>query len=99
MKTEKAIRRVIGVGGANPYALLHSLVAASARERAKLTDEEKAERRERLRLAEEQRIRRASVLKNICPDCEGDLVRGKKDKKNDYKRVWMCKKCGKSHTR
>ena len=99
MKTENEVKRAIVIGSPSPYALLHSLVAAHVRENAKLTDEEKAERRERLKLAEEQRIRRASILRNICPDCEGNLVRGKKDKKNDYKRAWVCNKCGKSHTR
>jgi uncharacterized protein with PIN domain len=97
MKTEKIMKSVIGVG-LDPYTIINSLLIASARENAKLTDEEKAERRERRRQAEEQRIRKALVLKSICPDCKGNLVRGKKDKKNDYKRVWTCKKCGKPHT-
>lgn len=99
MKSDKIIKSVIGIGSSpDPYALISSLLVASAREKAKLTDEEKAERRERRRQAEEQRIRKALVLKGICPDCKGNLVRGKKDKKNDYKRVWTCKSCGNPHT-
>ncbi|RYI30568.1 hypothetical protein EVU96_09130 [Bacillus infantis] len=90
------VKSILG-NNPDPYALISSLMIASAKERSKLTEEEKAERKERRRLLEEQRVRKALVLKSICPDCEGKLIRGKKDKKNDYKRSWDCSNCGLSH--
>ncbi len=92
----KEIKNIIG-NIPDPYALISSLMIATAKERSKLTEEEKAERRERRRLLEEQRVRKNAIIKNICPDCEGKLIRGKKDKKNDYKRSWYCSNCGLSH--
>jgi RNase P subunit RPR2 len=90
---EKVITGILG-NEVSPYALLSSLMNASANQNSKLTPEEKAERAERRRLLSEQRIREVKIIKNICPDCEGKLIRGKKDKKNDYKRIWTCKDCG-----
>lgn len=84
-------------GSSSHYAFISSLLIASANQNSKLTVEEKDEREERRKLLDEQRIRKAKVIQNICPDCEGKLVRGKKDKKNGYKRLWACKDCGNSH--
>lgn len=80
------------------YPIISSLMAASVIRESNLTPEEKAQRTKKRELMAEERIRKAKVLKNICPECEGKLIRGKKDKKNDYKRMWTCKDCGKSHT-
>jgi uncharacterized protein with PIN domain len=33
-----------------------------------------------------------------CPDCGSKLIRGKKDKRNDYKRTWTCGECEKTFT-
>lgn len=93
----KEFARIVG-SSPSPYALITSLMVASANSKSKLTAEEKAERVEKIRLLEEERVRRAKIIKNICPNCEGKLIRGKKDKKNDYKRIWNCKDCGSSHT-
>lgn len=94
---EKQIIGIIG-NGASTYALISSMMLASARANSKLTTEEKMERKEKRRLLEEERIRKAKIIKNICPECEGKLIRGKKDKKNDYKRIWNCESCKSSHT-
>jgi RNase P subunit RPR2 len=94
---ERVIAGILG-NGASPYALLSSLMVASANQNSKLSPEQKVEREEKRRLLSEQRIRHAKIMKNICPDCEGKLIRGKKDKKNDYKRIWTCKDCGNSHS-
>jgi hypothetical protein len=93
-------KKQIGIvgNGVSPYALISSLMVASSNQRFKLTEEEKTRRAERRRLSSEERIRQAKIIKNICPACEGKLVRGKRDKKNDYKRLWNCKDCGSSHT-
>lgn len=92
-------KEIIGLSGneVSPYALLSSLMIA-ANQNSKLSPEEKAEREEKRRIQSEQRIRQAKVIKNICPDCEGKLIRGKKDKKNNYKRIWTCKDCGNTHS-
>jgi len=83
---------------ASPYALLSSMMTAAAIENAKLSDEEKAARKEARRKLSEQRARYAKIIKSICPDCEGKLIRGKKDKKNNYKRMWSCESCGILHS-
>lgn len=90
---EKELIGLLG-NGVSPYAILSSLMAASD---SKLTAEEKAERKEQRRLLTEERIRQAKVIQNICPNCDGKLIRGKKDRKNDYKRLWTCRDCGSSH--
>jgi RNase P subunit RPR2 len=93
-------KELIGIVGneVSPYALLGSLMIASANQNSKLTPEQKAERDEKRRLLSEERIRLTKIIKNICPDCEGKLIRGKKDKKNGYKRIWACTNCGNSHS-
>jgi len=37
----------------------------------------------------------ACIQQGLCPECLGKLIRGKKDKKNGYKRTWNCLKCEK----
>ena len=48
--------------------------------------------------AEQKRITQhiqQHIQQGICPHCEGKLIRGKKDKKNDYMRTWKCSSCEK----
>ena len=85
-------QKAIGIIG-NGYPGINTLLAAMAIQDSRLSKEEKVAREERRRLAEEQRIRKAKVHQNICPDCDGKLIRGKKDKKFDYKRLWSCNEC------
>jgi len=40
----------------------------------------------------------ACIQQGLYPKCLGKLIRGKKDKKNDYKRSWNCMKCEKDIT-
>lgn len=65
----------------------------SAKELAQKTAERLFETQE----LEREQKRKGKIHKNICPDCEGKLSRGKKDKNNDYKRAWHCNLCVKSH--
>jgi hypothetical protein len=90
---------VIGLlsNGGSPYDLITPLLTAAAIRDSKLSKEEKAERAERRRLYYEEQARRDNIIQNICPDCQGKLARGKKDKKNNYKRQWNCKECGNTH--
>lgn len=84
---------IVGIGGITPTGLLTSLLCEAQRIESQLTPEEKTKREERRRITEETRRRKAQVLKNICPNCESKLIRGKKEKKLDYKRLWTCKEC------
>ena len=77
----------------NPFAVSAAMMARAASvpksivtRRATIAEAQRKERR-----------RQACIRLNTCPTCEGKLDRGKKDKKNDYKRVWICQKCGESH--
>ena len=87
-------KRTIGVvGDGFSYTSAYLLRLAAARAAETCTVEEKAENEKRKQFNTEQRIKAAKIRKNICPDCDGKLVRGKKDKKNDYKREWCCASC------
>ena len=44
---------------------------------------------------QEQKRVNACIQQGLCPECLGKLIRGKKDKKNGYKRTWNCLKCEK----
>jgi hypothetical protein len=44
---------------------------------------------------QEQKRVNACINQGKCPECLGKLIRGKKDKKNGYKRTWKCLKCDK----
>lgn len=56
------------------------------------TKGEEAKAREAL---QEQKRVNACIIQGKCPECQGKLIRGKKDKKNGYKRTWMCVTCNK----
>ena len=44
------------------------------------------------KVAEEKELKRVdqAIQAGLCPYCGVRLIRGKKDKHNDYKRVWTC---------
>jgi RNase P subunit RPR2 len=44
---------------------------------------------------EEQRRIKKCIQQGICPNCSSKLIRGKRDKKNNYLRIWKCLKCDK----
>lgn len=46
---------------------------------------------------EEEIIRQTNISKKICPTCGGSLLRGKKLKSIDYRRIWNCINCGTRH--
>ncbi|PLR72245.1 hypothetical protein [Bacillus sp. UMB0728] len=87
-------KEILDVISDNPYTMYGALMSSIASQEAKLTPQEKAERNERRRIREEQRVKRAKVINGICPVCdEGKLIRGKKEKKAGYKRLWTCGSC------
>ena len=92
-------KSIVSIGGmANVYGLAVGLLAEARKAEARLPEEERRRRKEEQRLALEERYRQASIIRNICPTCEGKLIRGKKDKRNDYKRPWTCSICEEIHS-
>lgn len=90
------MKYVIGDGGM--LGMATALLSASAMANAKLPEEERERRKQEREAARQERIRQAQIIQNVCPSCEGKLIRGKKDKRNDYKRVWNCFNCGSQHS-
>ena len=46
--------------------------------------------------AEEKR--QIKIRSNSCPSCDGELIRGRRNKNNGYKREWACTSCFEIHT-
>lgn len=57
-----------------------------------------ARARARLEVERKEQARQLKIRDNDCPTCGGILVRGKRNKKNDYKREWACTECFEVHT-
>jgi len=47
----------------------------------------------------EHKRREQCIQQCICPNCGKRLIRGKKDKHNDYMRTWSCQNCNKDMTK
>lgn len=77
---------------------LSTVLAALAVSEATLTKEERMKRKVRREKMEQLRILKTKILNNICPECDGKLMRGKKEKKYNYQRIWTCKECSKRFT-
>lgn len=75
-----------------------ALMSGILRKKAHLSAEEKQRIEQEHETAGLERVRQARIIRNICPSCEGKLIRGKKDKRNDYKRVWKCSSCHEFHS-
>ena len=90
---------IIGSSGAGAMvSVAMGLLAEARKAEANLPEEERKRRREESRNTSEERMRRALIIQNNCPFCGGKLVRGKKDKRNDYKRAWKCSACNEIHS-
>lgn len=96
---ERNIERFINQSfGTSPYAAITSmLIAAERKYHQETTPEERELHRQQRKLRELESIRQSKIRRHICPSCEGKLIRGKKDKKMEYKRAFHCSKCGESH--
>lgn len=94
----RELERIVGGIGSNPYSAITSmLMSANRRYNEKYTKEEREiMKREREAIREEE-IRCSKVRQGVCPSCKGKLTRGKKDKRNNYKRSWECKECKETH--
>ena len=56
---------------------------------------EKEKEAKAIEALQEQKRVNACISQGKCPECLGKLIRGKKDKKNGYKRTWKCISCNK----
>lgn len=88
-------KQIVDMSSAYPSNELLSALAASRhlpeRKRDAFLEQSKEE------LEKRQRTRNM-IRQSICPICGGKLSRGKKDKKNDYKRKWTCTNCKSEYT-
>lgn len=71
------------------------LGGAGKRKRTQAEEDAMAAKRQADR---DEDLRQARILKNICPKCSGKLIRGRKEKHNDYKRAWHCVDCNTNHS-
>jgi len=86
----------------NPYGDIYPsitellLMTQQSKNRFKSLPQEEQDRitSEREAIKEQKRVN-ACINQGLCPDCLSKLIRGKKDKKNGYKRTWNCLKCDK----
>jgi len=82
----------------DPYPSITSLLLLSdqAKREFKALPQEEQDRiiSEREALQEQKRAN-ACINQGLCPNCLEKLIRGKKDKKNGYKRTWKCINCDK----
>ncbi|MEM5592805.1 hypothetical protein AAHH67_15550 [Niallia circulans] len=87
-------KKEISILGSMDYSsLLQQIVATNAINKSKLTKKQVEERERESKKHEEMRVRKAKVMNNICPDCDGKLNRGKKEKELNYERTWKCGCC------
>ncbi len=75
-----------------------ALLSAARIANAKLPPKEREQCELEREAARLERVRQAQIIQNVCPNCEGKLARGKKNKKNEYKRDWKCEACGDTHS-
>lgn len=80
------------------YPVISSLINVLSVKESELTPEQRVERQERIRIQNEQRALKNNILKNTCPNCEGKLIRGNKEKENNYRRRWSCNNCNSSYS-
>lgn len=73
-------------------------VAMAARiHKPTITPEDRGARERARQIRKDEELRQAKIRHNQCPGCDGKLIRGQKQKKNDYKRAWLCSECNKTH--
>lgn len=88
----------IGGRGYPSMAEISALLTAATIRENNLTPEEREKRKhEREEVREAHRVA-VCIRQGECPECHKKLVRGKKNRKNDYKRDWLCENCDSIHS-
>lgn len=94
----RELNRVVSGVGSNPLSTIAAMMLGANRKyNEKYTKEEQLEMKQKRDAIRREEIRCITVRQGICPSCEGKLIRGKKDKRNNYKRSWECKNCEEVH--
>lgn len=94
----RELDRIVSGLGSNPLTTITSMMlGANQKYKEKYTKEEREIMRQEREVSRLEEIRCSQVRQGICPSCEGKLIRGKKDKRNNYKRSWECKECEEVH--
>jgi len=94
----RELKRIVSGLGSNPLTTITAMMLGAKRNyNGKYTKEEKEIMRQEREAIKIEEFRCSQVRQGICPSCKGKLIRGKKDKRNDYKRLWDCKECKEKH--
>lgn len=96
-KTKRTNLAILGSTQTHTMNLALASVLITGAGRKKRTQAELDAREAYLRAKKDEELRQARILKNMCPDCSGKLVRGSKQKKHNYKRGWRCIDCNTLH--
>lgn len=97
-KTKRTTMGIIGSPRTDTMSLaLASVLITGAGRRAKRTQAEEDNLVAKMQAKRDEEVRQARILKNMCPDCSGKLIRGSKQKKHNYKRGWRCIDCNQMH--
>lgn len=95
---EQELNRIVSGVGSNPLStIVKMMLGANRNYNEKYTKEERERMRQEREAIRNEEIRCSHIRSGICPSCEGKLVRGKKDKRHNYKRSWECKECKEVH--
>ena len=94
----RELDRIVSGIGSNPLTTITAMMlGANQRYKEIYTKEEREIMKQKREAIREEEIRCSLVRQCICPSCKGKLIRGKKDKRNNYKRSWECKECKEAH--
>ena len=97
MDTRELDKIVSGIGS-NPLSTIAAMMLSANRNfNEKYTKEEQLEMKQKREAIRKEEVRCAYIRQGICPSCKGKLIRGKKVKRNNYKRSWDCKECKEMH--
>lgn len=94
----RELDRIVNGIGSNPLSTITAMMLGSKINfNEKYTEEEREAMKQERENFRKEEVRCSQVRQGICPTCNGKLIRGKKDKRNEYKRSWECKECEEKH--
>lgn len=94
----RELDRIVSGVGSNPLSTIMSMcLEANRKYNEKYSKEEREKMKQERETIRREEVRRSQVRQSICPSCKSQLIRGKKDKRNNYKRSWECRECKEVH--